>query len=72
MTSRDRIIKYVEYKGISKNKFYKETGLSNGFLDKNTRPLRFPKTVIRLELRLLDTRGSDFKLFFNQNETFSH
>ena len=38
MTSRDRIIKFVEYKGISKNKFYKETGLSNGFLDKNNHP----------------------------------
>lgn len=31
---RDRIIEYLEYKGISKYKFYKETGLSNGFLDK--------------------------------------
>lgn len=30
----DRIIEYLEYKGISKYKFYKETGLSNGFLDK--------------------------------------
>ena len=31
---QDRIIEYLEYKGISKYKFYKETGLSNGFLDK--------------------------------------
>ena len=38
MTSRDRIIQFVEYKNISKNKFYKETGLSNGFLDKNNHP----------------------------------
>ena len=38
MTSRDRIIQFVEYKKISKNKFYKETGLSNGFLDKNNHP----------------------------------
>jgi repressor LexA len=29
-----RVIKYLEYKGISKYKFYKKTTLSNGFLDK--------------------------------------
>jgi ectoine hydroxylase-related dioxygenase (phytanoyl-CoA dioxygenase family) len=38
MTSRERIIQFVEYKNISKNKFYRETGLSNGFLDKNNHP----------------------------------
>ncbi len=31
---KGRIIKYIEYKGISKYKFYQITGLSNGFLDK--------------------------------------
>lgn len=31
---RERIIKYLEKKGISKYQFYKDTGLSNGFLDK--------------------------------------
>lgn len=30
----DRIFQILEYKGISKNRFYKDTGLSNGFLDK--------------------------------------
>lgn len=30
----ERILQIIEYKGISKNQFYKETGLSNGFLDK--------------------------------------
>jgi phage repressor protein C with HTH and peptisase S24 domain len=30
----DRILEIIELKGISKSKFYKETGLSNGFLDK--------------------------------------
>ena len=29
-----RIIKFLNYKGITKYKFYKDTGLSNGFLDK--------------------------------------
>jgi hypothetical protein len=38
MTSRERIIQFVEFKKISKNQFYKETGLSNGFLDKNNHP----------------------------------
>lgn len=31
---QDRIIKFLNYKGITKYKFYKDTGLSNGFLDK--------------------------------------
>lgn len=30
----DRILKIIELKGVTKNKFYVETGLSNGFLDK--------------------------------------
>lgn len=32
---RDRIVKYLDFKGISKYKFYQDTGLSNGFLDKS-------------------------------------
>lgn len=30
-----RILQFIEYKGISKLAFYKDVGLSNGFLDKN-------------------------------------
>lgn len=30
----ERILQLIEYKGISKRKFYVKTGLSNGFLDK--------------------------------------
>ena len=30
----DRILQIIDYKGINKSIFYKETGLSNGFLDK--------------------------------------
>jgi len=33
MTDKEKIIKYLDYKGISKNKFYLKTGLSVGFLD---------------------------------------
>ena len=32
---RERILKYLESKRISKYKFYQTTGLSNGFLDKD-------------------------------------
>jgi hypothetical protein len=31
---RERIIQIIEYKGINKRKFYLETGISNGVLDK--------------------------------------
>ena len=34
MTSRERVVKYLDSKGISRYRFYKTTGLSNGFLDK--------------------------------------
>lgn len=34
MGAIQRIMQFIEYKGISKYKFYQETGLSNGFLDK--------------------------------------
>jgi len=35
-TQKERISKYLEYKGISKNKFYIATGISNGTLDKKS------------------------------------
>lgn len=34
MNTRERILKYIESKGISKYRFYKDIGLSNGYLDK--------------------------------------
>lgn len=33
MTEKEKIKQYLDFKGISKNKFYIETGLSIGFLD---------------------------------------
>ncbi len=33
MTDKQKILEYLKYKGISKNKFYIEAGLSVGFLD---------------------------------------
>jgi hypothetical protein len=35
MLIRDRISEFLIYKGITRYKFYKLTGLSNGFLDKD-------------------------------------
>jgi len=36
MTDKQKIVKYLEFKGVSKNKFYLKTGLSTGFLDKGS------------------------------------
>ncbi|MGQ1929827.1 hypothetical protein ACT4RO_11365, partial [Ornithobacterium rhinotracheale] len=33
MTTKEKILQYIDYKGISKRDFYRQTGLSNGFLD---------------------------------------
>ena len=33
MTTKEKIIKYLNFKNISKRDFYRQTGLSNGFLD---------------------------------------
>jgi len=35
MSVTERLLQYLECKGDSKYRFYKKTGLSNGFLDKN-------------------------------------
>lgn len=36
MGAIERLRKYIELKGISKYRFYQDTGLSNGFLDKGS------------------------------------
>jgi hypothetical protein len=33
MTTKEKLLEYIKFKGISKSKFYSDTGLSNGFLD---------------------------------------
>ncbi|AMO19216.1 S24 family peptidase [Flavobacterium columnare] len=33
---KDRILQYIDYKGISKYKFYQETGITRGVLDKES------------------------------------
>lgn len=34
MTIKERVLQYIDYKEVSKYKFYKEIGVANGFLDK--------------------------------------
>ncbi|HVB02136.1 MAG TPA: hypothetical protein VNE41_00315 [Chitinophagaceae bacterium] len=34
MTSVERVLEYIRYKRLSKRFFYKNTGISNGYLDK--------------------------------------
>lgn len=36
MGAKSNLLKYIKLKSISKAEFYKKTGLSNGFLDKNS------------------------------------
>lgn len=36
LTQKERIIQFIEKDGISKNKFYTQTGISNGTLDKKS------------------------------------
>ncbi|MBK5721855.1 hypothetical protein JGH11_13325 [Dysgonomonas sp. Marseille-P4677] len=36
LTQKERIIQFIEKEGISKNKFYTQTGISNGTLDKKS------------------------------------
>ncbi|PHS03636.1 MAG: hypothetical protein COA88_15505 [Kordia sp.] len=36
MTDKEKIIEYLDFKGFSKNSFYKRTGFSTGFLDKGS------------------------------------
>ncbi len=35
-TYKKRLLLFIDYKGITKNKFYTETGVSNGVLDKKS------------------------------------
>ena len=36
MNISDRILQFIEFKGINKTKFYNETGLSNGLLTRKS------------------------------------
>lgn len=45
-TTKERILQFIEYKGISKQSFFKETGLKRGFLDADKLQTSIPDTFI--------------------------
>jgi hypothetical protein len=45
-TTKKRILQYIDYKGISKQKFFSETGLKRGFLDADKLDTSIPDTFI--------------------------
>ena len=45
-TTKERILQFIEYKGISKQKFFQITGLKRGFLDADKLDTSIPDTFI--------------------------
>ncbi|MCT4613619.1 MAG: S24 family peptidase [Marinifilaceae bacterium] len=45
-TTKERLLQYIDYLGISKNKFFQETGLRRGFLDGDKLKSSIPDTFI--------------------------
>lgn len=62
MTDKEKILKYIEYKGINKNKFYNKTGLSVGFLDSGN-----SLGVDKLKQILDNYHDLNIEWFFNDN-----
>ena len=69
-TTKERILEYIDYKGISKQVFFKETGLKRGFLDADKLHTSIPDTFIAIIIAkypeialnwLLTGRGSMLK-----------
>ncbi len=72
-TTKERILKYIDYKGISKQAFFKKTGLRRGFLDADKLHTSIPDTFIATIIAvypeidldwLLTGRGSMLKTEF--------
>ncbi len=55
MTTKERILQYIDYKGISQYDFSKKTGLSNGFLKAGS-------NVTSENLKLISTTFVDLNL----------
>ncbi|GHT16396.1 hypothetical protein AGMMS4956_18790 [Bacteroidia bacterium] len=45
-TTKERILQFVEYQGISKQKFFQQTGLRRGFLDADKLKTSVPDTFV--------------------------
>ena len=45
-TTKERILQFIDYKGISKQAFFKDTGLKRGFLDADKLHTSIPDTFI--------------------------
>lgn len=45
-TTKERILQFVDYKGITKSRFYEETGMRRGFLDGDKLQTSIPDTFI--------------------------
>lgn len=61
MTDKEKILKYLDSKGISKNKFYIKTGLSVGFLDSGS-----SLGVDKLKLIIDNYHDLNLEWFFNE------
>ena len=64
MTDKEKILKYIELKGISKNKFYQKTGLSVGFLDSGS-----SLGVDKLKLIIDNYHDLNLEWFFDDNRS---
>jgi len=62
MTDKDKILKYLEYKRISKNKFYQKTGFSVGFLDSGN-----SLGVDKLKIVIDNYHDLNLEWFFNED-----
>lgn len=67
MTDKEKILHYLEYKGISKNKFYQKTGLSVGFLDSGS-----SLGVDKLKLIIDNYHDLNLEWFFDDNSPMLH
>lgn len=47
-TSKERLVKYLDFKGIGKKEFYETTGIKRGFLDTNKLKSSFSETFLTI------------------------
>lgn len=67
MTDKEKILHYLDHKGISKNKFYQKTGLSVGFLDSGS-----SLGVDKLKVIIDNYHDLNLEWFFDDNSPMLH